>query len=64
MVEKIIELFKNHQTLSEIDLENITHLSTLSKEPIMIVQVPYLENDIHDMVGLKEMNSFLFGGRN
>ena len=59
LAAKVYENFRHYRTLARRDRENIDLLTkTLDEE--RIVQVPYLDEDVHDLEGLARVNSFLF----
>ncbi len=56
----LLENFLNFQVLAEIDEKNIERLRYLVKGDQFLQQVPYLAEDIHDMVGLRRISEHLF----
>jgi anion-transporting ArsA/GET3 family ATPase len=51
--------FADYQALAARDARNIEHLAKeLGRKPV--IRVPYLDEDIHDLEGLAQVNRFLF----
>jgi anion-transporting ArsA/GET3 family ATPase len=59
LVAKVHENFRRYRVLAERDRENISRLADLLT-PDRIIQVPYLDQDVHDVDGLMEINRYLF----
>jgi anion-transporting ArsA/GET3 family ATPase len=59
LADRMTENFADFRTLSERDRENIDLLaSELSTDSV--IEVPYLDHDVHDLGGLIEINRYLF----
>ena len=51
--------FADYQALAARDARNIEHLAReLGRKPV--IRVPYLDEDVHDVEGLKQIDSYLF----
>ena len=53
------ENFADYQALAERDARNIERLAA-SCAPRRVIRVPYLDEDVHDLGGLAEINRYLF----
>ena len=51
--------FVDYQALAARDAENIARL-TREMKPRRVIRVPYLDEDVHDIRGLAEINRYLF----
>ena len=56
---RVAENFADYQALAERDARNIEHLAAELRTKATI-RVPYLDEDIHDLGGLAEINRYLF----
>jgi len=52
----------DHAALAARDRRNVEHL-TAELRAAQVIQVPYLEEDVHDLAGLIEINRYLFATR-
>ena len=52
--------YQDYRLLAERDRRNIKRLSS-ELETGEIIEVPYLDRDVHDLAGLMEVNRYLFG---
>jgi hypothetical protein len=52
--------YDDYRLLAERDRQNIERLSD-ELGTGAIIEVPYLDDDVHDLAGLMEVNRFLFG---
>jgi hypothetical protein len=52
--------YEDYHLLAERDRQNIDRLSD-ELGTSAIIEVPYLDNDVHDLAGLMEVNLHLFG---
>jgi anion-transporting ArsA/GET3 family ATPase len=59
LAAKVYENFQRYRVLAERDRENIARLTQRLRED-RIIQVPYLDDDVHDIGGLAEINSYLY----
>ena len=56
---RVARAFKDHETLALRDAKNIKRLAREMKAR-RVIQVPYLDEDVHDLAGLLELDSYLF----
>jgi len=56
---RIAENFADYQALAERDARNIERLATELRTR-GVIRVPYLDEDVHDLAGLAEINRYLF----
>jgi len=56
---RVAENFADYQALAERDARNIEHLAAELRTSATI-RVPYLDEDVHDLAGLAEINRYLF----
>jgi anion-transporting ArsA/GET3 family ATPase len=56
---RVAENFADYQALSERDAQNIEHLAKELRTK-GVIRVPYLDEDVHDLGGLAEINRYLF----
>jgi anion-transporting ArsA/GET3 family ATPase len=59
LARKVAENFDNYRVLAERDRENIALLSERLHEDC-VLEVPYLDEDVHDIGGLAHINRYLF----
>jgi anion-transporting ArsA/GET3 family ATPase len=59
LAAKVRENFERFQVLAERDRRNITRL-TRELDSASVIEVPYLDEDVHDIRGLAEINRYLF----
>ncbi|MGC1852784.1 MAG: ArsA-related P-loop ATPase [Solirubrobacterales bacterium] len=59
LAQRAAENFADYQALAERDARNIEHLATELRTKATI-RVPYLDEDVHDLGGLAEINRYLF----
>ena len=57
--ERTVANYEDYRLLAERDRRNIERLSE-ALETDDIIEVPYLDRDVHDLAGLMEVNEFLF----
>jgi hypothetical protein len=55
----VIENFDDYRALAARDQRNIKRL-TAEMRARLVIQVPYLDADVHDLSGLMRMNEYLF----
>jgi anion-transporting ArsA/GET3 family ATPase len=53
------ENFSDFHALAERDRRNVAHLAAEMRTRA-VIQVPYLDDDVHDLAGLMEVNRYLF----
>jgi anion-transporting ArsA/GET3 family ATPase len=56
---RVIENFDDYRALAARDQRNIKRL-TAEMRARLVIQVPYLDADVHDLAGLTRMNEYLF----
>ena len=56
---RVAENFADYQALAERDAANIEHLAKELRTR-GVIRVPYLDEDVHDLGGLAEINRYLF----
>jgi anion-transporting ArsA/GET3 family ATPase len=56
---RVAENFADYQALAERDAQNIEHLAKELRTR-GVIRVPYLDEDVHDLGGLAEINRYLF----
>ncbi|HEX2468917.1 MAG TPA: ArsA-related P-loop ATPase [Solirubrobacterales bacterium] len=59
LAQRVRENFEDFRTLSERDRRNVEHLAAEMRTRA-VIRVPYLDEDVHDLRGLMEMNRYLF----
>ena len=59
LAARVCENFAEYQALSERDARNIEHLAAELRTS-GVIRVPYLDEDVHDLGGLAEVNRYLF----
>ena len=56
---RVEENFADYQALAERDARNIKRLAAELRTKA-VIRVPYLDEDVHDLAGLAEINRYLF----
>jgi anion-transporting ArsA/GET3 family ATPase len=59
LVARLVSNLADYQALAARDRRNIRRL-TRELQPRRVIQVPYLDEDVHDLAGLMEINRYLF----
>ncbi len=59
LAERVAANYEDYRALAERDRRNIARLT--SELGTNLVEVPYLDEDVHDIAGLQEVNEYLFG---
>jgi len=59
LAERVAANFSDYQALAERDARNIEHLARELRAS-GVIRVPYLDEDVHDLAGLAEINRYLF----
>ncbi len=59
LAARVAENFADYQALAERDARNIEHLAKELRTK-GVIRVPYLDEDVHDLGGLAEINRYLF----
>ncbi|HSS32887.1 MAG TPA: ArsA-related P-loop ATPase [Solirubrobacterales bacterium] len=59
LAARVTANFSDYQALAERDAHNIDHLATELRTK-GVIRVPYLDEDVHDLAGLAEINRYLF----
>jgi anion-transporting ArsA/GET3 family ATPase len=59
LAARVVENFSDYQALAERDARNIAHLAAELRTS-GVIRVPYMDEDVHDLAGLAEINRYLF----
>jgi len=59
LARRVAENFADYQALAERDARNIDRLAAEMRSK-GVIRVPYLDEDVHDLAGLAEINRYLF----
>ncbi len=59
LAQRVAANFSDYQALAERDARNIKHLASEMRTR-GVIRVPYLDEDVHDLAGLAEINRYLF----
>ena len=59
LARRVADNFTDYQVLAERDARNIDHLAAELRTSA-VIRVPYLDEDVHDLRGLSEVNRYLF----
>jgi anion-transporting ArsA/GET3 family ATPase len=59
LAQRVAANFSDYQALAERDARNIEHLAR-ELRATGVIRVPYLDEDVHDLVGLTQINRYLF----
>jgi anion-transporting ArsA/GET3 family ATPase len=59
LARRVVANFSDYQALAERDARNIEHLAKELRTK-GVIRVPYLDEDVHDLAGLAEINRYLF----
>ncbi len=59
LAQRVAENFSDYQALAERDAANIERLARELRSK-GVIRVPYLDEDVHDLAGLAEINRYLF----
>jgi len=59
LARRVAANFSDYQALAERDARNIEHLAK-ELQTKGVIRVPYLDEDVHDLAGLAEINRYLF----
>ena len=59
LARRVIENFDDYRALAARDQQNIKRL-TAEMRARLVIQVPYLDTDVHDLSGLMSINEYLF----
>lgn len=59
LAERVASNYADYRALAERDRRNIVHLAAETGAE-HVLQVPYLDFDVHDLAGLMEVNRYLF----
>jgi anion-transporting ArsA/GET3 family ATPase len=59
LAERVAVNFAEYRTLAQRDAANIDHLAAEMRTR-SVIRVPYLDEDVHDLAGLAEINRYLF----
>jgi anion-transporting ArsA/GET3 family ATPase len=61
LAARVAENFSDYRTLAERDRRNVRRLAREMRTRA-VIEVPYLDRDVHDLAGLAELNRYLFAG--
>jgi anion-transporting ArsA/GET3 family ATPase len=56
---RVVANFDDYRALAARDRENVRHLAREMRTRA-VIEVPYLDSDVHDLKGLMEINRYLF----
>jgi anion-transporting ArsA/GET3 family ATPase len=59
--DRVTANLADYRALAERDAANIDHLAA-ELQTQSVIRVPYLDEDVHDLAGLAEINRYLFAG--
>jgi len=59
--DRVAANLADYRALAERDAANIDHLAA-ELQTQSVIRVPYLDEDVHDLAGLAEINRYLFAG--
>jgi anion-transporting ArsA/GET3 family ATPase len=59
LAQRVAANFSDYQALAERDARNIEHLAREMRATV-VIRVPYLDEDVHDLAGLAQINRYLF----
>jgi anion-transporting ArsA/GET3 family ATPase len=59
LAQRVAANFSDYQALAERDARNIDHLASELRAS-NVIRVPYLDEDVHDLAGLAEIDRYLF----
>jgi anion-transporting ArsA/GET3 family ATPase len=59
LADRVASNFDHHRTLADRDRRNVARLAREMRTRL-VIEVPYLDHDVHDLAGLMEINRYLF----
>jgi anion-transporting ArsA/GET3 family ATPase len=59
LAERVVSNYADYRALAQRDAANIDHLAAELRTK-SVIRVPYLDEDVHDLAGLAEINRYLF----
>src|SRR5215207_7303545 len=59
LARRVVENFADFEVLAARDRRNVAHLAAEMRTRA-VIEVPYLDEDVHDLRGLMELNRYLF----
>jgi anion-transporting ArsA/GET3 family ATPase len=59
LARRVVDNFADFRVLAERDRRNVAHLAAEMRTRA-VIEVPYLDEDVHDLEGLMEINRYLF----
>jgi anion-transporting ArsA/GET3 family ATPase len=59
LARRVSENFEDYTALAERDRRNVEHLANEMRTKA-VIQVPYLDDDVHDLAALMQINRYLF----
>ena len=60
LADRVTANFDDFRALSRSDRANIEHLTAELRRADPVIEVPYLDHDVHDIAGLLEVDDYLF----
>jgi anion-transporting ArsA/GET3 family ATPase len=60
LAARVASSFADFHALADRDRRNVAHLAAEMRTRA-VIQVPYLDEDVHDLAGLMQVNRYLFG---
>ncbi len=60
LADRVTANFDDFRELSRSDRANIDHLTAELRRSDAVIEVPYLDHDVHDLTGLLEVDDYLF----
>ena len=59
LAERVAQNFADYQALAQRDAKNVEHLRR-ELTPKAVIRIPYLDEDVHDLVALLKIDRYLF----
>ena len=59
LAHRVVDNYDDYRVLAARDQRNIKRL-TAEMRARLVIQVPYLDHDVHDLSGLMRINDYLF----
>jgi anion-transporting ArsA/GET3 family ATPase len=59
LADRVVANYADYRALAQRDATNIDHLAAELRTQL-VIRVPYLDEDVHDLAGLAEINRYLF----
>jgi hypothetical protein len=61
LARRVADNYGDHRALAARDRRNVARLAREMRTRT-VIQVPYLDHDVHDLAGLMDLNRYLFAG--